>query len=83
VSKKQPKHHWKGFMMMPKKRSWKTTTCGILALVAAVALAGVALLDGNPETMPDTEALLAAITGIGLLLARDNDRRSSEVLGPR
>ena len=60
-------------------KSWKTTLAGIAGVVAAIASAVQAQFDGNPATVPDwglVGALLA--TGIGLLLARDNDKTSEQ-----
>ena len=60
--------------------SWKTTALGVLTILGALATAGVALLDGDPETVPSYEVLAAAVTaGIGLIMARDNDKRSEDV----
>ena len=59
--------------------SWKTTTAGILAMVAAVATVVAAYLDGDPATSPDfTSAAGAFMTGLGLLVARDNDKSSEK-----
>lgn len=61
-------------------KSWKTTTTGITAIVATVAGALNLMFDANPNTNPDWTAVVAAITaGIGLLLARDNDKSSEDV----
>lgn len=62
------------------KASWRTTTAGIAALVAAVASAAAAWFDNDPATVPDLAAISAAIAGVGLLFARD-DRVSSERAG--
>jgi len=62
-------------------KSWKTTASGISAIVAAVAGAAQLLLDNNPATNPDWTAVIAAVTaGFGLVFARDNDKRSEDVL---
>lgn len=61
-------------------KSWKTTVAGIAGVIAAIASAIQAQFDGDPATVPDwglVGALLA--TGIGLLLARDNDKTSEQV----
>lgn len=59
--------------------SWRTTTAGIAAIVAAVATALVALFDADPMTMPDWGAVGAAvIAGVGLLAARDNKVTSEQ-----
>lgn len=61
-------------------RSWKTTVAGIAGVVAAIASAVQAQLDGDPATVPDWAAVGALLaTGIGLLLARDNDKTSEQV----
>lgn len=53
--------------------SWRTTTTGILAIVAAVATVLKAELDGDPATVADWGTAMAAVlAGIGLLVARDN-----------
>jgi anti-sigma-K factor RskA len=62
-------------------KSWKTTASGISAIVAAVAGAVQLLLDNNPATNPDWTTVIAAVTaGFGLVFARDNDKRSEDVL---
>jgi drug/metabolite transporter (DMT)-like permease len=54
-------------------KSWKTTTAGIAAIVAALATAVGALFDADPVTMPDWGAVAAAVmAGVGLIAARDN-----------
>ena len=60
-------------------KSWKTTLLGICALLAAAGLAGKALLDGDPTTMPDVSAVWLAITGLVGLAARDGDKSSEDV----
>jgi hypothetical protein len=61
-------------------KSWKTTALGILTVLGALSAAGLALLDGDPETVPNWTAVGTAITaGVGLIFARDNDRRSEDV----
>lgn len=60
--------------------STRTTIAGIAAILAAVFSAASAILDGDPGTVPAWEAVAAAITaGVGLMLARDNDKRSEDV----
>ncbi len=61
-------------------KSWKTTLAGIAALIAAIALAIAHQFDSDPATVADWSAVIAAITaGVGLLLARDNDKSSEDV----
>lgn len=65
------------------KKSWKTTACGIGAILTALGSILTAYFDGDPTTVPDYAALVAAlIAGIGLLAARDNNV-SSEDAGAR
>jgi uncharacterized YccA/Bax inhibitor family protein len=61
-------------------KSWKTTLAGVAGVVAAIATAVQAQFDGDPATIPDW-ALVAGLlaTGVGLLLARDNDKTSERV----
>jgi len=60
-------------------KSWKTTVCGILALVIAVATAAKALLDGDPNTVPNWEIVAGSVmAAIGLFVARDNDVTSED-----
>lgn len=58
--------------------SWKTTLCGVLSILAAVAtLIAIPLLDADPLTVPNWTAAGAAImAGVGLVLARDNSKTS-------
>jgi len=48
------------------KGSWKTTLAGWLVLIAALAAAGLALIDGDPSTKPDFQSLLEALTALGI-----------------
>ena len=60
-------------------KSWRTTTTGFLAIAAALCGAGIALLDGNPNTNPDWASVSAAImAGVGLITARDNTVTSEQ-----
>ncbi len=52
----------------------RTTILGWLVLLTAVASAAVAVLDGNPATEPDLEAILAGLAGLGLITAKDGNR---------
>ena len=59
--------------------SWKTTTAGIAAIVAALATAVGALFDADPLSMPDWGAVAAAVmAGVGLIAARDNGVTSEQ-----
>lgn len=60
-------------------KSWKTTAAGIAAIVAAVALAISHQFDSDPATVADWSAVITALTaGVGLMLARDNDKTSEQ-----
>lgn len=60
-------------------KSWKTSTAGIAAIVAALATAVGALFDADPNTLPDWGAVAAAVlAGIGLIAARDNNVTSEQ-----
>ena len=62
------------------KRSWKTSAAGIGAILVALGTVIAAQFDGNPATVPDYGALVAAIiAGGGLLFSRDNDKTSEDV----
>lgn len=67
---------------MLKMKSWKTTSAGILTI--ASALIGLyAAYDKNKSPHLDPTLLTGAVTavlgGIGLLVARDNDKSSEDV----
>ena len=49
------------------KNKWTTVT-GVLALIGAVCLAAVRVMNGEP---PNVESIIAALTGLGLLKASD------------
>ena len=69
-------------MSTPKQKSWKTTACGVMAFVAALCVAGQALLDGNPETTMNLKDLMTGGLGLaallGLSFARDNNVSSED-----
>lgn len=58
--------------------SWRTSVLGILTLLGSIVTFGQALLDGDPATVPDFDAIVAALAGIGLIFARDNKVSSEE-----
>lgn len=64
-----------------KYLSWKTSSAGISAIIIAVfTLIVQPLTDHDPETNPDYNvAITAIIAGIGLIMARDDDKTSAEV----
>lgn len=60
--------------------SWKTTLAGIAAIVAALGTALSAQFDNDPATVPDWTMVIGLITaGVGLVLARDNNKTSEQV----
>lgn len=63
--------------------SLKTTILGICVILVAIGSAGKALLDGDPGTAVDVEAVMASVmaglAGMGLIAARDNDKASEDV----
>jgi hypothetical protein len=63
-------------------KSWRTTTIGWLTLAGTLISGAVALLDGDPSTNPNVESIFVALTGVGLLVARDN-KVSSENAGAK
>ena len=55
--------------------SWKTTTLGILVLLAAVLHVAMKMLRGEPITPEDLSFLgLGAAGGAGLVAAKDHDK---------
>lgn len=60
--------------------SWKTTTGGITAIVAAIAGAINLMVDNDPATNPDWSVVMPIIIGaFAILFARDNDKTSEDV----
>ena len=64
-----------------KYLSWKTTASGISAIVIAVfSMIVQPLTDNDAVTVPDYNvAITAILAGIGLLVARDDDKTSEEI----
>lgn len=62
-------------------KSYQTTICGVLTLIAAgISLVALPLLDNDPLTVANYGAFGAAIaTAIGLFVARDNSKSSEDV----
>lgn len=60
------------------KRSWKTTTAGILTVLGSLFLLIAPVLDGDPKTQPDFQThgtvILTALAGLGLLAAKDSNK---------
>lgn len=61
-------------------RSWRTTTLGVLGALAILIGQVQALLDDDPSTTVEFEAVLAALGVLGLgVAARDNGVSSQDV----
>lgn len=61
------------------KGSWRTTSVGIAGLLALIGGAAKLVLDGDPSTNPDWNAVIpAGLALIGSLVARDNKVSSEE-----
>jgi hypothetical protein len=53
-------------------KNWRTTVFGASIIVYAIAGVAKALLDGDPSTNPDFNAVLVEVlSGIGFLFAKD------------
>jgi hypothetical protein len=60
------------------KKNWKTTACGVCAILVASITAFSAVIDNDPTTNIDAGALLAAFTaGVGLIFAKDGEKASA------
>lgn len=55
-------------------KNWKTTLFGIGVLLTAIGTSLTALFDGDPETTLNFESIVAALAGLGLLVAKDGDK---------
>jgi cytochrome c biogenesis factor len=61
-------------------KSWKTSLAGVAAILTAVGAALTAAFDSDPATNVDIAVLMASVlAGVGLLMARDNDKSSESV----
>lgn len=61
------------------KGSWKTSGLGLGMILLVVGQVLVALLDADPETSVNYKLILGEfMAGVGLLLARDNNKSSEE-----
>lgn len=61
-----------------RKASWKTTTSGVIALLVLLLNAAVAMLDEDPNTNPDFNAISVAAVAVGTMFARDVDVTSEQ-----
>ena len=64
-------------------KSWRTTVLGILAGLTLLIGQAQAMLDGNPDTQPNVELVLAAIATMGIGVAARDNSVSSEKAGAR
>ena len=59
-------------------KSWKTTAAGVVGIVVAVGSAALVWL--KTGAVPDFAPVMAAVSaGVGLIMARDNDKTSEDV----
>lgn len=59
--------------------SWITKAFGIFVLIASLGQIGMSLTDSDPNTKPNFEAFVVALTGAGLMTARQNNQTSEDV----
>ena len=52
----------------------KTTILGWLVLIGAVINSAVGILDSDPTTNLDIAEIIAALAGLGLIAAKDNNK---------
>jgi hypothetical protein len=55
-------------------KNWRTTLAGILTLVAAGAYLGKKILAGQALTGDDLAVVVAALSGAGLIAAKDGNK---------
>lgn len=61
-------------------KSWKTTLAGVGLILTSLGQVMTASFDSDPMTNPQWEVLIAAvIAGVGLFMARDNNKSSEDV----
>jgi len=67
-------------MALPESatRNWKTKALGSALLIGAVASAVIALLDDDPVTNPDWQAIIAAAAGIGIFVSRSESQHRKD-----
>ena len=60
--------------------SWKTTVAGVAAIISTIGLALKAIFDGDPSTVVNWNVFVTSlVSGIGLIMARDNNKSSEDV----
>ena len=60
-------------------RSWKTTSAGLTMLITSVVALVMALRSEHADQTVVTTAIGGIVGGLGLLVARDNDKSSEDV----
>jgi len=60
-------------------KSWKTTSAGILMIASALTDVGWAIIHKTITQAEIMADITAVVGGIGLMLARDNDKSSEDV----
>jgi hypothetical protein len=67
-------------MALPESatRNWKTKALGSALLIGAVASAVIALLDDDPVTNPDWQAIIAAAAGVGIFVSRSESQHRKD-----
>lgn len=63
--------------------SWKTTSAGLLTILGGLTRLAFAIKAGNVTEEAVLTTLTAIVGGIGLVLARDNDRTSEQVMSSK
>ena len=58
-------------------RDKKTTLAGVIVILIAILQAAYAMVDGDPETVPDFQNIYMVIIGSGLLVAGDGGKNES------
>lgn len=66
-------------VVVPTAKSWRTAAAGVVAFIVALGTALMAQWDGEASTEPNWNVVVVAlITMIGLLTARDNNVSDEE-----
>lgn len=53
-----------GELTTDKPQSWRTTACGVLAVIGAVCVALTAMLDDDPATKVDVASIIKMVGGL-------------------
>jgi len=70
----------KEVMMSKEKKSWKTSTVGIITALVLILNQIVAILDTDPETKFSLAQVIAALGALGIgWFARDNNKSSEDI----